>query len=107
MYLCSPDLSRSQNKVLDCLEFIPEHEDPVTTANYDSIRRYLIKVQVSERETCAVTCNVETLIQHIHSITQSPEKTLLTLFVAWMVQYSPSVSVFRHVRLLFTLWAGW
>ncbi|XP_011609701.2 alsin-like isoform X2 [Takifugu rubripes] len=39
----SPDLSRSQNKVLESLEFIPQHEQPVTTSNYDSIRRYLIK----------------------------------------------------------------
>ncbi|XP_045909587.1 alsin-like isoform X3 [Micropterus dolomieu] len=39
----SPDLSRSQRKVLECLEFIPQHGEPVTTANYDNIRRYLIK----------------------------------------------------------------
>ncbi|XP_040003965.1 alsin-like isoform X1 [Xiphias gladius] len=39
----SPDLSRSQSKVLECLEFIPQHGEPVTTANYDNIRRYLIK----------------------------------------------------------------
>lgn len=49
--VCSPDLSRSQNKVLESLEFIPQHEEPVTTTNYDSIRRYLIKVQVA---TCEV-----------------------------------------------------
>lgn len=42
--MCSPNLSRSQNKVLESLEFIPQHEDPVTAANYDNIRRYLIKV---------------------------------------------------------------
>ncbi|XP_056284994.1 alsin-like isoform X1 [Pseudoliparis swirei] len=39
----SPALSRSQSKVLECLEFIPQHEEPVTTANYANIRRYLIK----------------------------------------------------------------
>nr|XP_020470120.1 alsin-like [Monopterus albus] len=39
----SPDLTRSQRKVLECLELIPQHKDPVTTANYDNIRRYLIK----------------------------------------------------------------
>ncbi|XP_070770301.1 alsin-like [Enoplosus armatus] len=39
----SPDLSRSQSKVLECLEFIPQHGEPITTANYDNIRRYLIK----------------------------------------------------------------
>ncbi|XP_030614260.1 alsin-like isoform X3 [Archocentrus centrarchus] len=39
----SPDLSRSQTKVLECLEFIPQYGDPVTTANYDNIRRYLTK----------------------------------------------------------------
>ncbi|KAG7502317.1 alsin-like isoform X2 [Solea senegalensis] len=37
------NLSRSQSKVLECLEFIPHHEDAVTTANYDNIRRYLNK----------------------------------------------------------------
>ncbi|XP_042350663.1 alsin-like [Plectropomus leopardus] len=39
----SPDLSKSQSKVLECLEFIPQHGEPVTTANYDNIRRYLSK----------------------------------------------------------------
>uniref|UniRef100_A0A8P4G5H2 Alsin n=1 Tax=Dicentrarchus labrax TaxID=13489 RepID=A0A8P4G5H2_DICLA len=39
----SPDLSRSQTKVLECLEFIPQHGEPVNTANYDNIRKYLIK----------------------------------------------------------------
>uniref|UniRef100_H3CDQ7 Alsin Rho guanine nucleotide exchange factor ALS2 n=1 Tax=Tetraodon nigroviridis TaxID=99883 RepID=H3CDQ7_TETNG len=39
--LCSPDLSRSQNKLLESLEFIPQQ--PVTTSTYDSVRRYLIK----------------------------------------------------------------
>ncbi|KAI3356099.1 hypothetical protein L3Q82_017364, partial [Scortum barcoo] len=39
----SPNLSRSQSKVLECLEFIPQYGEPVTTANYDNIRRYLIK----------------------------------------------------------------
>uniref|UniRef100_A0A3P9C1B9 Alsin Rho guanine nucleotide exchange factor ALS2 n=1 Tax=Maylandia zebra TaxID=106582 RepID=A0A3P9C1B9_9CICH len=39
----SPDLSRSQTKVLECLEFIPQYEEPVTAANYDNIRRYLTK----------------------------------------------------------------
>ncbi|XP_068602604.1 alsin-like [Brachionichthys hirsutus] len=39
----SPELSKSQSKVLECLEVIPQHEDPATTANYDNIRRYLIK----------------------------------------------------------------
>lgn len=45
--VCSIDLTRSQSKVLECLEFIPQHGDPVTTANYDNIRRYLSKVQVT------------------------------------------------------------
>ncbi|XP_029314929.1 alsin-like isoform X3 [Cottoperca gobio] len=39
----SPVLSRSQSKVLECLEFIPQHGEPVTSANYDNIRRYLMK----------------------------------------------------------------
>uniref|UniRef100_A0AAX7VDJ6 Alsin Rho guanine nucleotide exchange factor ALS2 a n=1 Tax=Astatotilapia calliptera TaxID=8154 RepID=A0AAX7VDJ6_ASTCA len=39
----SPDLSRSQTKVLECLEFIPQYEEPATAANYDNIRRYLTK----------------------------------------------------------------
>ncbi|XP_034550228.1 alsin-like isoform X2 [Notolabrus celidotus] len=39
----SPDLSRSQSKVLESLEFIPHYEEQVTTANYDNIRRYLMK----------------------------------------------------------------
>lgn len=51
VFVCSPDLSRSQSKVLECLEFIPQHGEPVTTANYDNIRRYLIKVQVAVKES--------------------------------------------------------
>ncbi|KAM4731264.1 alsin-like isoform 2-T2 [Anableps anableps] len=39
----SPDLSKSHTKVLESLEFIPQHEEPVTTATYDNIRRYLTK----------------------------------------------------------------
>uniref|UniRef100_A0A3Q1B8H8 VPS9 domain-containing protein n=1 Tax=Amphiprion ocellaris TaxID=80972 RepID=A0A3Q1B8H8_AMPOC len=39
----SPDLSRSHSKVLESLEFIPQYGEPVTTANYDNIRRYLTK----------------------------------------------------------------
>ncbi|XP_017279385.1 alsin isoform X2 [Kryptolebias marmoratus] len=39
----SPDLSKSQSKVLESLEFIPQYGEPVTTANYDNIRRYLTK----------------------------------------------------------------
>ncbi|XP_047457325.1 alsin-like isoform X2 [Mugil cephalus] len=39
----SPNLSRSQSKVLECLECIPQYGEPVTTANYDNVRRYLTK----------------------------------------------------------------
>uniref|UniRef100_A0AAQ6IC89 Alsin Rho guanine nucleotide exchange factor ALS2 a n=1 Tax=Anabas testudineus TaxID=64144 RepID=A0AAQ6IC89_ANATE len=56
----SPDLSRSQTKVLECLEFIPQHGKPVTTANYDNIRRYLIKA--CETPIHPVGWLVETLV---------------------------------------------
>ncbi|KAM9486533.1 alsin [Clarias gariepinus] len=36
-------LSRSQCKMLESLEVIPQHVGPVTAENYDIIRRYLIK----------------------------------------------------------------
>ncbi|XP_057708609.1 alsin-like isoform X2 [Corythoichthys intestinalis] len=39
----SPDLSRSQSKVLECLECIPHHADAVTSTSYDNIRKYLTK----------------------------------------------------------------
>ncbi|XP_047226297.1 alsin-like isoform X4 [Girardinichthys multiradiatus] len=39
----SPDLSKSHTKVLESLEFIPQYGEPVTSANYDNIRRYLTK----------------------------------------------------------------
>ncbi|KAJ8410132.1 hypothetical protein AAFF_G00211730 [Aldrovandia affinis] len=40
----SPELlSRSHNKTLESLEFIPQHVGPVTMEKYDSIRRYLVK----------------------------------------------------------------
>lgn len=54
--VCSPNLSRSQNKVLESLEFIPQHGEPVTSTNYDNIRRYLIKVQEAVRETSWCVC---------------------------------------------------
>ena len=56
--VCSPDLTRSQTKVLESLELIPQHGVPVTTANYDNIRRYLIKVQVAARELFCVCARV-------------------------------------------------
>ncbi|XP_070694071.1 alsin-like [Pempheris klunzingeri] len=56
----SPDLSRSQRKVLECLEFIPQHGEPVTIANYDNIRRYLIKA--SETPLHPLGWLVETLV---------------------------------------------
>uniref|UniRef100_A0A8C7VIL7 Alsin Rho guanine nucleotide exchange factor ALS2 b n=1 Tax=Oncorhynchus mykiss TaxID=8022 RepID=A0A8C7VIL7_ONCMY len=38
------NLSRTQNRMLESLEFIPQHHvGPVTMEKYDSIRRYLIK----------------------------------------------------------------
>ncbi|XP_076849884.1 alsin isoform X3 [Brachyhypopomus gauderio] len=36
-------LSRSQRKMLESLEVIPQHSGPVTADDYDIIRRYLIK----------------------------------------------------------------
>ncbi|KAM8857884.1 alsin-like isoform 3-T3 [Synchiropus picturatus] len=39
----SPDLSKSQRKVLESLELIPQYGAPVTISNYDSVRRYLTK----------------------------------------------------------------
>lgn len=75
--VCSPDLSRSQTKVLECLEFIPQHGEPVTTANYDNIRRYLIKVQVAVCETLSVSvfiiifaliCNIYDIYTYINCI---------------------------------------
>ncbi|XP_046716127.1 alsin isoform X1 [Silurus meridionalis] len=40
----SPELlSRSHSKTLESLEFIPQHDGPVTLEKYDIIRRYLIK----------------------------------------------------------------
>ncbi|XP_035380643.1 alsin isoform X1 [Electrophorus electricus] len=40
----SPELlSRSHNKTLESLEFIPQHMGPVTLEKYDTIRRYLGK----------------------------------------------------------------
>ncbi|XP_021334529.1 alsin isoform X1 [Danio rerio] len=39
----SEELSRSQTKMLECLEVIPLHEGPVTANSYNNIRRYLVK----------------------------------------------------------------
>lgn len=56
----SPNLSRSQSKVLESLEIIPQHGEPITTANYDNVRRYLIKA--SETPFHPVGWLVETLV---------------------------------------------
>uniref|UniRef100_A0A8C2ABS9 Alsin Rho guanine nucleotide exchange factor ALS2 a n=1 Tax=Cyprinus carpio TaxID=7962 RepID=A0A8C2ABS9_CYPCA len=37
------ELSRSQTKMLDSLEVIPQHVGPVTADSYNNIRRYLLK----------------------------------------------------------------
>nr|XP_055072519.1 alsin isoform X1 [Misgurnus anguillicaudatus] len=37
------ELSRSQNKMLESLEVIPQHVGPVTADSYNNIRRYLLK----------------------------------------------------------------
>ncbi|CAN9497900.1 unnamed protein product [Ophioblennius macclurei] len=39
----SPDLTRSQSKLLESLELIPQCGEPVNTGSYDNIRRYLTK----------------------------------------------------------------
>ncbi|XP_056144962.1 alsin-like isoform X2 [Lampris incognitus] len=39
----SPDLSRSQSRVLEHLEWIPRHGEPITASNFSNIRRYLAK----------------------------------------------------------------
>uniref|UniRef100_A0A667WVS1 Alsin Rho guanine nucleotide exchange factor ALS2 n=1 Tax=Myripristis murdjan TaxID=586833 RepID=A0A667WVS1_9TELE len=39
----SPNLSRSQSKLLESLELIPQQQQPLSTANYESVRRYLTK----------------------------------------------------------------
>ena len=45
MSVSSPELlSRSQSRVLEKLEVIPQHTGPVTAGVYDGIRRYLTKV---------------------------------------------------------------
>ncbi|XP_049340539.1 alsin isoform X1 [Astyanax mexicanus] len=42
--VCSPGtLSRSQCKMLESLEVIPQHVGPVTAETYDTIRRYIVK----------------------------------------------------------------
>ncbi|XP_030642141.1 alsin [Chanos chanos] len=35
--------SHSQNKILESLEFIPQHAGPITVETYENIRRYLLK----------------------------------------------------------------
>ncbi|KAJ3591672.1 hypothetical protein NHX12_006804 [Muraenolepis orangiensis] len=37
----SPDLSRSQNRLLEGLEVIPQHGEPLTASAYDNLCRYL------------------------------------------------------------------
>lgn len=45
-FTCRPRaLSRSQCKMLESLEVIPQHVSPITAEAYDIIRRYLIKVR--------------------------------------------------------------
>lgn len=46
VFSCSPQaLNRSQCKMLESLEVIPQYTGPVTAEAYDIIRRYIIKVR--------------------------------------------------------------
>ncbi|XP_067264917.1 alsin isoform X4 [Chanodichthys erythropterus] len=46
------ELSRSQTKMLESLEVIPQHVGPVTADSYNNIRRYLMKVQAEQPQAC-------------------------------------------------------
>lgn len=48
--LHSPEiLSRSQTQTLESLEYIPQHVGAFSVEKYDDIKKYLIKVNKSER----------------------------------------------------------
>ncbi|KAM8856113.1 alsin-like isoform 2-T3 [Spinachia spinachia] len=95
----SPNLSRSQSKALECLECIPQHGEPVTTANYDSIRRYLIKA--CETPHHPLGWLVETLVTayRMTYVGVGSNRRLLRLAVQEVLAYL--THFYRIVRFLF------
>uniref|UniRef100_A0AAQ4QXW3 Alsin Rho guanine nucleotide exchange factor ALS2 a n=1 Tax=Gasterosteus aculeatus aculeatus TaxID=481459 RepID=A0AAQ4QXW3_GASAC len=95
----SPNLSRSQSKVLECLECIPQHGEPVTTANYDNIRRYLIKA--CETPHHPLGWLVETLVTayRMTYVGVGSNRRLLRLAVQEVLAYL--THFYRIVRFLF------
>uniref|UniRef100_A0AAQ4PAV9 Alsin Rho guanine nucleotide exchange factor ALS2 a n=1 Tax=Gasterosteus aculeatus aculeatus TaxID=481459 RepID=A0AAQ4PAV9_GASAC len=94
-----PNLSRSQSKVLECLECIPQHGEPVTTANYDNIRRYLIKA--CETPHHPLGWLVETLVTayRMTYVGVGSNRRLLRLAVQEVLAYL--THFYRIVRFLF------
>ncbi|XP_024141941.1 alsin isoform X3 [Oryzias melastigma] len=94
----SPNLSKSQSKLLESLEFIPQYVEPVTTANYDSIRRYLCKA--CETPHHPLGWLVETLVTAYRMTYVGSDRRLLPQAVAEVQAYL--THFYSIVRFLFS-----
>ncbi|XP_011487920.1 alsin-like isoform X3 [Oryzias latipes] len=94
----SPNVSKSQSKLLESLEFIPQYAEPVTTANYDRIRRYLCKA--CETPYHPLGWLVETLVTAYRMTYVGSDRRLLQQAVAEVKVYL--THFYSIVRFLFS-----
>ncbi|XP_075965332.1 alsin-like [Anarhichas minor] len=95
----SPDLTRSQSKALECLEFIPHHGEPVTTANYDNIRRYLIKACETPHHPLGWLVETLVTVYRMTYVGVGSNRRLLRLAVRELLAYL--IHFYSIVRFLF------
>ncbi|KAK6315502.1 hypothetical protein J4Q44_G00150310 [Coregonus suidteri] len=96
----SPELlSRSQSRVLEKLEVIPQHTGPVTAARYDVIRRYLTKACETPLHPLGWLLETLVTVYRMTYIGVGSNRRLLQQAVEEIKSYLRRI--FQLVRLLF------
>ncbi|CAB1346864.1 unnamed protein product, partial [Coregonus sp. 'balchen'] len=92
-------LSRSQSRVLEKLEVIPQHTGPVTAARYDVIRRYLTKACETPLHPLGWLLETLVTVYRMTYIGVGSNRRLLQQAVEEIKSYLRRI--FQLVRLLF------
>uniref|UniRef100_A0A8C7JUU4 Alsin Rho guanine nucleotide exchange factor ALS2 n=1 Tax=Oncorhynchus kisutch TaxID=8019 RepID=A0A8C7JUU4_ONCKI len=96
----SPELlSRSQSRVLEKLEVIPQHTGPVTTGGYDVIQRYLTKACETPLHPLGGLLETLVTVYRITYIGVGSNRRLLQQAVEEIRSYL--IRIFQLVRFLF------
>ncbi|XP_070980319.1 alsin isoform X1 [Oncorhynchus clarkii lewisi] len=96
----SPELlSRSQSRVLEKLEVIPQHTGPVTAGGYDGIRRYLTKACETPLHPLGGLLETLVTVYRITYIGVGSNRRLLQQAVEEIRSYL--IRIFQLVRFLF------